>query len=250
MLARVCGSKKRGWRAPFQKKPSFFGERMSSPPAPLSFYCRGSAYQMAALRESGLHTACDIIRVVRTDVESVGHIRNPPRPHTVYKKHVIGFLKQRCNAVFVDFDRLLDERVLFRGGEYPDQWYSIHRRLLKREEPASPSVAHRVSNGEWTEEEALAEAIRQSAHLHHSCDDLEEAAFNEALKQSVESMPPSPVLKTATAAQGPPLCLSTIPAWMHPTKVVVAFCHGARSEPEDAVATFSPVGTAPPKRRR
>ena len=71
----------------------------SSLPAPLESYCRGTAYQMTMLRQRGVHTTCDIVRVVRADVEAAEHVRNPPQPHSVYKKHVIGFLKQRCGAV-------------------------------------------------------------------------------------------------------------------------------------------------------
>ena len=166
--------------------------------APL--YCCGTPSHMEALRECGIYTVSDMVTVVRADVEGVPHIHNPPCSHSVYKKHVIGFLRSRRIAVFVDFDRLLNDRIFLRGGAYPDQWFSLNWRLLKKAEPAAepaaspPTLIATNINGELPEEEALAEAIRQSVHIH----ELDEEAFNEGLRQSVESMPPSPVLKTTS----------------------------------------------------
>ena len=92
-------------------------------------FCYGTDAQRHTLRALNLSTMEDLFIATRLDVVSnMRHERNPEMLDVhvpVFKKHLLGFMKHKCRGLFVDCDKLLDEKVVVTGGVYPQQWYAI-----------------------------------------------------------------------------------------------------------------------------
>ena len=77
----------------------------------------------STLRTLNITTMEDLLIATRLDVTcNMRHERNRPvlNVHVpVFKKHLLGFMKHKCRGLFVDCDKLLDEKVVVTGGLYP-----------------------------------------------------------------------------------------------------------------------------------
>ena len=92
-------------------------------------FCYGTDAQRDTLHTLNITTVEDLLIATRLDVVSnLRHEHNPPVLNVhipVFKKHLLGFMKHKCRGLFVDCDKLLDEKVVVTGGVYPQQWYAI-----------------------------------------------------------------------------------------------------------------------------
>eukprot|EP00666_Eupelagonemidae_sp_cell4sb_P007209 gene7209-5255_t len=162
---------------------------------PVRDFCYGTPYQMEALSSKRVDTLKDLLCATRRDVDvNMRHESNPP-PNVnasllVYKRHVIGYAARHLNKVFIDFDALAltRDRALTVGGAWPNQWYGLrhvrHSYAAARYEPV--------------EQQQSAPAPAPIVVSDYNRDQSEEDAFNEALRQSLASVPASPVLKSDT----------------------------------------------------
>ena len=119
-------------------------------------FCYGSSEQLRCFERMHIRTMEELWSCIASTMPPVPE--SLPAHIVAYKKHVIGFMKHRCQGIFFDFDKLYRERGTTIGGKYPNQWIALHRDAVTIERPDPPVT--------WIDdEEAIAEAIRQSLQL-------------------------------------------------------------------------------------
>eukprot|EP00966_Prymnesium_polylepis_P332390 7387898-Prymnesium_polylepis.1 len=112
--------------------------------------------------------------------------------YPVYKKHVIYFMKHQCGGLFVDFAKLMNNKVLITDGEFPLQWYGIQKVMPVVDVVPKPLPLPEI----------------QPSRVHDLNGSMnEEEAFGAALRQSVIEMPPSPVIKHTSTHLAPNLVM-------------------------------------------
>ena len=93
------------------------------------YFDHGTDAQRDTLRTLNVTTMEELLIASRLDV--VSNVRNGRNPQVhnvhvpVFKKHLLGFMKHKCRGLFIDCDKLLDEKVVVTGGLYPQQWFAI-----------------------------------------------------------------------------------------------------------------------------
>ena len=115
-------------------------------------YCNApTEEQERLLLEWGVHTAYDLVEVVRAFTVAAG-AENPSAENAVFRQQLCRFLRYRCARVVVHFDALFGDRVLVKGGEYPKQWVSAT--------PDKPAIRDSLKEGRATERRAPKEEGR------------------------------------------------------------------------------------------
>jgi len=161
-------------------------------------FCYGTDAQRDTLRTLNITTMEDLLIATRLDV--VCNVRNGRNPAVhnvhvpVFKKHLLGFMKHKCRGLFIDCDKLLDEKVVVTGGVYPQQWYAIATIHVTKSTGASAEPIVQQQPPPPPPIEILPTRVE---HFNGSMSD--DDAFAEALRRSVEAVPPSPVLKSTAA---------------------------------------------------
>ena len=161
-------------------------------------FCYGTDAQRNTLRTLNITTMEGLFIATRLDV--VSNMRNSRNPEVlnvhvpVFKKHLLGFMKHKCRGLFVDCDKLLDKKVVVTGGVYPQQWYAIA--------PVHMTKSTCVNAEPIVQSSPPPPVEIPPTRMHQFNGSMtDDDAFAEALRRSVEAVPPSPVLKsTATCA--------------------------------------------------
>lgn len=97
---------------------------------PLEAFCYGTKTQLQCLTDAGIRTVRDLFVHVADDV--MRYACEFPATGGLYKRHVVNFFKHRFRGVHVDFLKLIRERVVRVGGEYPHQWMTLNDRATPR----------------------------------------------------------------------------------------------------------------------
>lgn len=143
--------------------------RKVTPPVALVRYFAGTPAQLASLRDANIVSVHGLFQCVRQHFHEDALGTNPASPSAVYKRHVICYMKRFCRGAFVDFERLVENGVIVRGGKYPDQWLAMQGRPSLVESTALPRRSPRLAdlNAGYDDESALAEDTRYDAHSRH-----------------------------------------------------------------------------------
>jgi hypothetical protein len=157
-------------------------------------FCYGTDAQRDTLRTLNIITIED--RLIATRLDVVSNMRHEHNPQVlnvhvpVFKRHLLGFMKHTRCGLFVDCDKLLDEKVVVTGGSYPQQWYAIH--------PAHVAKSTAVIGAEPIVQPSPPPPIEIPPTRVHDLNGsmTDDDAFAEALRRSVEAVPLSPVLKS------------------------------------------------------
>ena len=122
-------------------------------------YCYGTERKIAVMSSMGIATMPDLFECIADDV--AGYARDFPSAGGVYKRHVINFFNRKCRGVYVDFEKMIRDRVIQIGGVYPDQWMVLASSRLLTPQREKQISLHSY-NGVEDDEQALQLALRNS----------------------------------------------------------------------------------------
>ena len=111
-------------------------------------FCYGTPAQLHRMAVVGIVTIEDLFIHIADDV--MGYACEFPETGGVYKRHVVSFFNHRFRGVHMDFQKLIRERVVRVGGEYPRQWMVLNDKSVDKRRkshalpPVCPSTAEPV----------------------------------------------------------------------------------------------------------
>lgn len=198
--ASTCAIRRPPRRAGSAKSPCWSGWRRSGASKrrkwlrlqlrsqmPVAAFCYGSKKQLDCLARLELYTIEDMWRYIQ--------ILTPPVHDSelsvvIHKRHAIGFCTHRCNGIFSDFDKLYREHGVVIGGRWPNQWIALRTK------------SYRALNTKPIELPSERPASPTPIYIYIWVDDKD--AIAEAIRQSLETMPSSPQLKSVSGSKSIP----------------------------------------------